>query len=76
MHKTLLALSVLVGLAGGSAVTPADAAPLAHGLLPPVEALLPAVNTATDAVHNEGASVQTVQYHRRYHRYDRRYSRR
>ena len=75
MHKILLALSVLAGLAGGSAATPADAAPLAHGLLPSVEALLPAANTATDAVHNEGASVQTVQYYRRY-RQDRRYGRR
>lgn len=76
MRKILLALSVLAGLAGGSAATPADATPLAHGLLPSVTALLPAANTATDAVLNEGASVQPVQYYRRYRRYGRRYSRR
>ena len=75
MNKILLALSVLAGLAAGSAATPADAAPLAHGFLPSVEALLPAANTATDAVLNEGASVQPVQYYRRYRRYGRRYSR-
>ena len=68
MLKTLLSFSVLAGLAGGTAATPADAAPLAHGLLPPVEALLPAVNTATDAVPNEGASAQTVQFFRHYDR--------
>ena len=59
MRKTLLALSVLAGLAGGAVSAPADAAPLAHGVLPSV---------------NEGASVQTVQYFRRYGRhafYDR-----
>ena len=74
MRKTLLSLSMLAGLAGGTAATPADAAPLAHGLLPSVEVLLPAVNTATDAVPNEGASAQTVQFFRRYDRrsyYDR-----
>ncbi len=71
MRKTLLALSVLAGLAGGTAA-PADAAPLAHGLLPSADALLPAANTATDAVLNEGASVQTVQYYRRYRRYGHR----
>jgi hypothetical protein len=68
VRKTLLALSVLAGLAGGTAATPADAAPLAHCLLPSVEALLPVANTAADAALNEGASVQTVQYYRRYGR--------
>ncbi len=72
MRRTLLALSVLAGLAGGTAATPADAAPLAHGLLPSADALLPVANTATDAALNEGASVQTVQYYRRYRRYGRR----
>jgi len=75
MRKTLLALSVLAGLAGlagGTAATPADAAPLAHGLLPSVDALLPVANTATDPALNEGASIQTVQYYRRYRRYGRR----
>jgi len=62
---------VLAGLASGTAA-PADAAPLAHGLLPSVEALLPVANTATDAALNEGASVQTVRYYRRYRRYGRR----
>ena len=71
MRKALLALSVLAGLAGGT-TTPAGAAPLAHGLLPSIEALLPVVNTVPDAVLNEGASVQTVQYYRRYRRYGRR----
>ncbi len=69
MRKTLLALSVLAGLAGGIAAIPADAAPLAHGLLPSAEALLPVVGTATDAVLSEGASVQTVRYFRRYGRH-------
>ncbi len=69
MRKTLLALSVLAGLACGTAAIPADAASLAHGLLPSVEALLPVANTATDAVLNEGASVQMVRYYRRYRRY-------
>ena len=68
MRKTLLSLLVLAGLAGGTAATPADAAPLAHGLLPSVKVLLPAVNTATNAVPNEGASVQTVQFFRHYDR--------
>ncbi len=72
MRKTLLALSVLAGLAGGIAATPADAAPLAHGLLPSADALLPVVNTSADAALNEGASVQPVQYYRRYRRYGRR----
>ncbi len=72
IRRTLLALSVLAGLAGGTAATPADAAPLAHGLLPSVEALLPVANTATYAALNEGASVQTVRYFRRYRRYGRR----
>ncbi len=63
---------MLAGLAGGTAATPADAAPLAHGLLPSVEALLPVANTATYAALNEGASVQTVRYFRRYRRYGRR----
>lgn len=76
MRKILLALSVLAGLAGGSAATQANATPLAHGLLLPVEATLPTANAATDAVLNEGASVQPVQYYRRYRRYGRRYSRR
>lgn len=74
MRKTLLALSMLAGLAGGTAATPADAAPLAHGLLPSAEALLPVVGTATGAALNEDASVQTVQFFRRYGRhafYDR-----
>ncbi len=71
VRKTLLAFSVLAGLAGGTATTPADAAPLAHGLLPSVEASLPIVNTVTDAVLNEGASVQTVRHYRRYRRYSR-----
>ncbi len=81
MRKASLALSVLAGLAGGTTI-PAGAAPLAHGLLPSIEALLPVVNTVPDAVVNEGASVQTVQYYRRYRRYgrhsyhNRRYSRR
>ncbi len=76
MRKTLLALSVLAGLAGGTAATPADAAPLAHGLLPRADALPTVVNTAADAVLNEGASVQPVQYYRRYGRrpyYSRRH---
>ena len=68
MREILLAVSVLAGLAGGIAATPANAAPLAHGLLPPTEALLPVVNTATDAVLNEDASVQMVQYYRHYDR--------
>jgi len=72
MRKTLLALAMLAGLACGIAATPADAAPLAHGLLPSVEALLPVANTATYAALNEGASVQTVRYYRRYRRYGRR----
>jgi hypothetical protein len=72
IRRTLLALSVLAGLAGGTAATPADAAPLAHGLLPSVDALLPVANTATYAALNEGASVQTVRYFRRYRRYGRR----
>jgi len=75
VRKTLLALSVLAGLAGlagGTAAAPTDAAPLAHGLLPSVEALLPVANTAADAALNEGASVQSVQYYRRYRRYGRR----
>ena len=69
MRKTLLALSVLAGLAGGTAAIPADAAPLAHGLLPSVEVPLLVVGAATGAVLNEGASVQTVQYSRRYGRH-------
>ena len=70
MRKALLALSLLAGLADGSIATPADAAPLAHGLLPSVEVRLPTVNTPTDDALNEGTSIQTVQYyyHRRYHR--------
>jgi len=74
MRKILLALSVLAGL---SAATPADAAPFAHGLVPSVEELLPAVDASADAVLNEGASVQTVQYYRRYGRrsYGRRFHR-
>ncbi len=70
MRKVLLALSLLAGLAGGSVATPADAAPLAHGLLPSVEVLLLTVNTPIDAALNKDASIQTVQYyhHRRYHR--------
>ncbi len=72
MRKTLLAFSVLAGLAGLSAATPADAAPFAHGLVPSVERLLPAADASADAVLNEGASVQTVQYYRRYRRYGRR----
>ena len=74
MRKTLLALSMLAGLAGGTAATPADAAPLTHGLRPLAEARLPVVGTATDTALNEGASVQTVQFFRRYGRhafYDR-----
>lgn len=71
MRKTLLALSVLAGLAGGTATTPAGAAPLAHGLLPSADVLLPVVNTATDAALNQGASVQTVQYYRSYRRHNR-----
>ena len=79
MRRTLLAFSMLAGLAGGTAATRADAASLAHGLLPSIEALLPVVNTANDAVLNEAASIQPVQYYRRYRhdsRYGRRYSRR
>ena len=72
MRKALLALSLLAGLAGGRVATPADAAPLAHGLLPSVEALLPTVNTPTDVVLNEGASIQMVQYYR-HRRYSRRF---
>ena len=71
MRKALFALSLLAGLADGSIATPADAAPLAHGLLPSVGVLLPTVNTPTDVALNEGISIQTVQYyyhHRRYHR--------
>lgn len=72
MRKTLLAFSVLAGLAGLSAATPAGAAPSAHGLVPSVERLLPATDASADAVLNEGASVQTVQYYRRHRRYGRR----
>ena len=77
MRKALLALSLLAGLAGGSVAAPAEAAPLAHGMLPSVEALLLTVNTPTDAALNEAASIQAVQYyrHRHYsrHYYHRRY---
>jgi len=78
MRKTLLALSMLAGLAGLSA-TPANAAPLAHNLVPSLEALLPVVNMTADAVVSEGASVQEVQYYRRRYarrNYRRRYFRR
>ncbi len=78
MRKTLLALSMLAGLAG-LAATPADAAPLAHGLAPSLEALLPVANLPANAVLSEGASVQEVQYYRRRYarrNYRRRYFRR
>ena len=67
MRKTLLSLLVLAGLAGGTAATPADAAPLTHGLLTSVEALLPALNTAPDAVPNEGRAY--YDHHSRYGRH-------
>ena len=69
MRKILLAVSVLAGLAGGIAAIPANAAPLAHGMLSSSKALLPVVNTATNAVPNEDASVQMVQYYRHYDRH-------
>ena len=72
MRQALLALLLLAGLAGGRVATPADAAPLAHGMLPSVEVLLLTVNTPIDVVLNEGASIQTVQYYH-HHRYHRRF---
>lgn len=75
MRSTLFAFTLLAGLAGGALVTPADAAPLAHGLSPSVAALLPAADLSAPAVLNEGAAtVQEVQYRRR--RYHRRHYRR
>lgn len=76
MHKTLLAFSMLAGLAGLAATAPANAAPLAHGLVPSLEALLPVTDLPAGAVLNEGASVQPVQYYRRSRRYARRNYRR
>ena len=72
MRKALLALSLLAGLAGGQVATPADAAPLTHGMLPSVEVLLPIVNIPIDVALNEGAFIQTVQYYH-HHRYHRRF---
>ena len=57
IRKSLLALSVLAALAGGTVAALADAAPLAYDLLSSVEALLPAANAATDDVLNDGAAV-------------------
>jgi len=75
MRSTLFAFTLLAGLAGTAAVTPADAAPLAHGLSPSLAALLPATDMSAPAVLTEGtATVQEVQYRRR--RYYRRHHRR
>ncbi len=69
MRSILFAFTVLAGLAGTAAVTPADAAPLAHGLSPSLTALLPAADLSAPAVLTEGnATVQDVQYRRRYYR--------
>ena len=75
MRSILFAFTLLAGWAGTAAVTPADAAPLAHGLAPSLAALLPATDLSAPAVLNEGAAtVQEVQYRRR--RYYRRHYRR
>ena len=75
MRSTLFAFTLLAGLAGASTITPANAAPLAHGLSPSLTALLPATDLSAPAVLNEGAAtVQEVQYRRR--RYYRRHYRR
>ena len=73
MRRTLFAFTLLTGLAGGVAASPAHAAPLAHGLLPSPAALLLASDAPATVLDQGAASVQEVQYYR--HRHYRRYYR-